>query len=57
MEKNVIDRRLEILEAEGIEFKCNVEVGKTITAEEIEANFDAVVLCTGSTIKLSLIHI
>lgn len=54
MEKNVIDRRLEILEAEGIEFKCNVEVGKTITAEEIEANFDAVVLCTGSTIKREL---
>ena len=54
MEKNVIDGRLEILEAEGIEFKCNVEVGKTITAEEIEANFDAVVLCTGSTIKREL---
>ena len=28
MEKNVIDRRLEVLEAEGIIFKCNAEVGK-----------------------------
>ena len=28
MEKKVIDRRLEILEAEGIQFQCNVEVGK-----------------------------
>ncbi|MGB0656642.1 MAG: glutamate synthase subunit beta, partial [Flavobacteriaceae bacterium] len=47
MEKNVIDRRLKVLEAEGISFKCNVEIGKTITAEQLEADFDAVILCTG----------
>ena len=51
MEKNVIDRRLEILKSEGIKFKCNVEVGKTILAKEIEKQFDAVVLATGATIK------
>ncbi len=51
MEKNVIDRRLEILKSEGIKFKCNVEVGKTILAKEIEKQFDAVILATGSTIK------
>ena len=54
MEKNVIDRRLKILEAEGIIFKCNVEVGKTISAEEIEKEFDAVVLCTGASVKREL---
>jgi glutamate synthase (NADPH/NADH) small chain len=54
MEKNVIDRRMEILEAEGIIFKCEVEVGKTINAEEIEKEFDAVVLCTGASIKREL---
>ena len=54
MEKNIIDRRLEILEAEGITFKCEVEVGKTISAEEIEKEFDAVVLCTGASIKREL---
>ena len=54
MEKNVIDRRLEILEAEGIIFKCNVEVGKTISAEDIEKEFDAVVLCTGASVKREL---
>ena len=54
MEKNVIDRRLEVLKAEGIEFKCNVEVGKTISAEELEDAFDAVVICTGASIKRSL---
>ena len=51
MEKKIIDRRLEILEAEGIEFKCNVEVGKTISAEDLERDFDAVILATGATIK------
>lgn len=51
MEKSVIDRRLEILEAEGIIFKCNVEVGKTITAEALEKEYDAVILATGATIK------
>ena len=54
MEKNVIDRRLEILEAEGIIFKCDVEVGKTISAEDIEEEFDAVVLCTGASVKREL---
>ena len=54
MEKKGIDRRLEILIAEGIEFKCNVEIGVTILAKEIEAKYDAVVICTGSTIKREL---
>jgi glutamate synthase (NADPH/NADH) small chain len=54
LEKNVIDRRIEILEAEGITFKCNVEIGKDIQAETLEVDFDAVLLCTGSTIPRSL---
>ena len=54
MEKNVIDRRLEILEAEGIQFECNVEVGSTLTATALEAEFDAVLLATGATIKRPL---
>ena len=54
MEKKVIDRRLEILIAEGIEFNCNVEIGVTVLAKEIEAKYDAVVICTGSTIKREL---
>ncbi len=54
MEKNVIDRRLEVLEAEGIIFKCNAEVGKTISAEELENEFDAIALCTGASVKRQL---
>ena len=51
MEKKVIDRRLEILESEGIKFKCNVEVGKTISTNELEKQFDALILATGATVK------
>ena len=54
MEKNVIDRRLEILEAEGIIFKPNVEIGKDISAETLEADFDTILLAAGATIKRNL---
>lgn len=54
MEKKVIDRRLEILEAEGIEFKTGVAVGQDIKASDLEAQYDAVVLCTGATVKRQL---
>ena len=54
MEKNVIDRRLEILEAEGIIFKPNVEIGKDISAEALEADFDTILLAAGATIKRNL---
>lgn len=51
MEKHVIDRRLKILEDEGITFKTNAEVGKNVSAESIRSDFDAVVLCGGATVK------
>ena len=54
MEKNIIDRRLDVLKAEGIIFKCNVEIGETVKAESLENEFDAVVLATGATIKRGL---
>ncbi|QCW98898.1 glutamate synthase subunit beta [Aggregatimonas sangjinii] len=54
MEKQVIDRRLAILEEEGIEFKCGINVGKDILADELKADFDAIVLCGGATIRRNL---
>ena len=51
MEKNIIDRRLNILKAEGVNFKCNIEVGKTISAKEIEKDFDAILLAIGASVK------
>ena len=54
MEKNIIDRRLEILEAEGINFMCNVEIGKDISAETLESDFDVILIAAGATIKRNL---
>jgi glutamate synthase (NADPH) small chain len=48
MEKWVIDRRLQIMEKEGIAFKAGVNVGKDLSTGELK-KFDAVVLCGGST--------
>ncbi|WP_163515071.1 glutamate synthase subunit beta [Gelidibacter japonicus] len=49
LEKHIIDRRIAILEEEGITFTTNAHVGKNISIETIKADFDAVVLCGGAT--------
>lgn len=54
MEKHVIDRRLQILQEEGIEFKCGVHVGIDIKAEVLHEDYDAVVLCGGATVRRNL---
>ncbi|MGS2727623.1 glutamate synthase subunit beta [Psychroserpens sp. BH13MA-6] len=54
MEKSIIDRRLEILKEEGINFKTNAEVGNTINVETIKAEFDAVLLCGGASVRRSI---
>ena len=48
MEKRRLDRRLALLEAEGIVFECNYEIGRTISAEDLRRRFDAVMLCVGA---------
>ena len=48
LEKWVLDRRLKLMEQEGIVFRPGVNVGKDITADELK-KFSAVVLCGGST--------
>jgi glutamate synthase (NADPH/NADH) small chain len=53
MEKGIIDRRVAILEAEGILFKTNINVGVNYDVEALKG-FDAIVLCGGSTEKRSL---
>jgi glutamate synthase (NADPH/NADH) small chain len=54
MEKQVIDRRLAILEEEGILFKTGIEVGKDIAATELKQNYDALLLSGGASIKRGL---
>jgi glutamate synthase (NADPH/NADH) small chain len=47
--KEVVLRRIQVLEAEGVVFKCGVNVGTDITAEQLRKDFDAVILATGAT--------
>lgn len=54
MEKKVIDRRLEVLKEEGIEFKCGVHIGVDIEADQLKNDFDALVLCGGATVRRNL---
>lgn len=49
MEKRHLERRLAQMEAEGTEFRAGVDVGTDVTAEELKAGFDAVVLACGAT--------
>ncbi|MCU0229236.1 MAG: glutamate synthase subunit beta [Bryobacterales bacterium] len=48
LEKWVIDRRLEQLEAEGVKFRTNVSVGAEITGDWLRSEFDAILLAMGS---------
>lgn len=48
LDKKYIKRRTDIMEAEGVEFRTNVNVGVDISAEEILKEYDAVALCCGS---------
>ncbi|MBI1870825.1 MAG: glutamate synthase subunit beta [Chlamydiae bacterium] len=49
LEKSVVQRRVDLLSQEGVEFVTNAEVGKNYPAEKLFKEFDAVVLCTGAT--------
>jgi glutamate synthase (NADPH/NADH) small chain len=49
LDKKVLDRRLKIMEEEGIVFKVNSEVGKNVNAKEMLNDYDAIILCGGST--------
>ncbi len=49
LDKRIVDRRIEVMERSGIEFKCNVNVGVDITADELRKSYDRVVLCCGAS--------
>ncbi len=50
LDKNeVVLRRVKLLEDEGVTFKCNVNVGTDITAEQLRKDFDAIIVATGAT--------
>lgn len=54
LEKSVVDRRVALMEAEGIEFKTNANVGVNVDAQELLDSHDAIVLAGGSTVPRDL---
>jgi glutamate synthase (NADPH/NADH) small chain len=48
MEKDIIARRVKQMEAEGVTFHCGVQVGKDLSASDLEKKHDAVLLAMGS---------
>ncbi len=52
--KSIIDRRIKIMEEAGIVFKTNQNIGVDVDANQLTENFDAVILCGGSTIPRDL---
>jgi len=54
LEKWVLDRRIKIMEAEGIRFEVNADVGGNVPVLKLMNEFDAIVLCGGSTIPRGL---
>ena len=49
LEKQIIERKINIMKEEGIEFRTGVNVGKDITAAELLKDFDRVILCCGAS--------
>ena len=49
LEKWIVQRRVDLMAAEGIEFKTSVEIGKDVPAKQLMDEFDSVVLCCGAT--------
>ncbi|MCR4830909.1 MAG: glutamate synthase subunit beta [Pseudobutyrivibrio sp.] len=49
LEKQIIDRKIKIMEQEGVSFIVNANVGEDVKASDIVAKYDAVILCCGSS--------
>jgi len=49
LDKKVVDRRIQLMEQEGITFKTNANVGFNVKVEDLRRDFDAIILCGGAT--------
>jgi len=54
LDKRVVERRIGAMKAVGIEFCFNCEIGRDLPAKELTEQYDAVLLCTGSTVPRDL---
>jgi glutamate synthase (NADPH/NADH) small chain len=48
LEKNIVDRRMEQMSAEGVKFVTGAEVGKNVAVEDLRGEFDAIILAGGA---------
>lgn len=48
LEKEVVERRVNLLKEEGVSFITNTEIGKDITSEQLNEDFDSVILAAGA---------
>ena len=49
LDKQIVDRRVELMRAAGIEFITNADVGNTVALDDLQQQFDSVLLTTGAT--------
>jgi glutamate synthase (NADPH/NADH) small chain len=54
LEKWVVERRIAIMEAEGIKFRTGANVGENVSVKSLQEEYDAILLCGGSTIPRNL---
>ncbi len=54
LDKWVVDRRVSLMEEEGVRFKLKMEVGKDINSSELFIDYNAILLATGSTVPRDL---
>lgn len=54
LDKRIVKRRTDLMEAEGVEFRCNVTVGEDVSVDSLKQDFDAVVFAVGLTIARDL---
>ena len=54
LEKWIIDRRVDLMAAEGVEFVTGVDVGTDMTTDQLRAQHDAVVVAIGSRVHRDL---
>jgi glutamate synthase (NADPH/NADH) small chain len=52
--REVVARRISLMEKEGIKFVCNATVGENVEAELLMKDFDATIICTGATLPRDL---
>ncbi|MDT2737114.1 glutamate synthase subunit beta [Enterococcus pseudoavium] len=54
LDKEIVQRRIDVMEEVGIGFVLNTEVGTDITAEELQANYDRVIIASGASVPRDL---